>query len=437
MNNKINLLFDATILISNFKKDNHRSGVFFTAFNILKEFDKTQKFNITLYFHCYHKKYLSLIKKDKLYSKFKYIFYYDYSVYEQYLNNISVHSKYIKSKDIFIFKKTIRFLRILLNYYRISKYKYYKNRYFINLLNSLNIYFTSDCFIPDKIKNNDKIKKYIFLHDITPIIYSDYFPGFFKTNNILNEYIELKNLKKNNYYFCNSNNTKKDYLKYYNTVIDENNIFVTYISSAQIFIPNYNKEKLLNVFNNYNVEYDTNKKYIFSLCTLEPRKNLLFTIKCFIKFIEKHKLQDIYFYLGGGHWEYFISKLEEQIENLNKYSSKVVKLGYIDDEDINILYSNSLFFTYLSQYEGFGMPVLEAMQAGTPVITSNNSSLPEVVGDSAITIDYNNEEQCIKVFEDLYFNENLRKEYIHKGLERAKLFSWEKTVKIMTDVMVK
>jgi glycosyltransferase involved in cell wall biosynthesis len=100
-----------------------------------------------------------------------------------------------------------------------------------------------------------------------------------------------------------------------------------------------------------------------------------------------------------------------------------------------MLYSNSLFFTFLSQYEGFGMPPLEAMQAGTPVITSNNSSLPEVVGDAAISLTYNDEDAVIKAFEDFYFNEDLRKAYIAKGLERAKMFSWEKCVQKMMKIM--
>jgi glycosyltransferase involved in cell wall biosynthesis len=73
------------------------------------------------------------------------------------------------------------------------------------------------------------------------------------------------------------------------------------------------------------------------------------------------------------------------------------------------------------------------MQAGTPVICSNNSSLPEVVGDAAITITYNDENACIKAFEDLYFSEEMRKIYINRGIERAKLFSWEKTFNLMND----
>jgi glycosyltransferase involved in cell wall biosynthesis len=77
--------------------------------------------------------------------------------------------------------------------------------------------------------------------------------------------------------------------------------------------------------------------------------------------------------------------------------------------------------------------VLEAMQAGTPVIASNNSSLPEVTGNAALSIDYNDEEACVKAMETLYFNEDIRKEYIKKGIERAKLFSWDNIVSIMTN----
>jgi glycosyltransferase involved in cell wall biosynthesis len=108
----------------------------------------------------------------------------------------------------------------------------------------------------------------------------------------------------------------------------------------------------------------------------------------------------------------------------------------VDDADVNVLYSNSLFFAYISKYEGFGMPPLEAMQAGTPVITSNNSSLPEVVGDAAIMIDCESEEQCVKAFETLYYNENLREDYIKKGIERAKLFTWKKTVGKMSEAII-
>jgi glycosyltransferase involved in cell wall biosynthesis len=145
----------------------------------------------------------------------------------------------------------------------------------------------------------------------------------------------------------------------------------------------------------------------------------------------------LYFFLGGAAWDSYKGIYTKEINNISdEYKDKIMHLGYVDDGDVNVLYSNSLFFTFISKYEGFGMPPLEAMQAGTPVITSNNSSLPEVVGDAAIMIDCESEEQCIKAFETFYYNEDLRKAYVKKGIERAKLFTWKKTVDTMSEAII-
>jgi glycosyltransferase involved in cell wall biosynthesis len=129
--------------------------------------------------------------------------------------------------------------------------------------------------------------------------------------------------------------------------------------------------------------------------------------------------------------------LQKRLGNLyDKYSKYIKPLGYVDENDVNILYSNSLFFTFLSLYEGFGMPPLEAMQAGTPVICANNSSLPEVVGDAAILVNAEDENEIIEAYKTLYFDEEKRNEYIKKGLERAKLFSWDKSYKVVSDKII-
>ena len=95
------------------------------------------------------------------------------------------------------------------------------------------------------------------------------------------------------------------------------------------------------------------------------------------------------------------------------------------------LYSGAEWFVYTSQYEGFGLPPLEAMKCGCPVITSNNSSLPEVVGDAGIMIDWDSDEQHIAAYEKYYMDKKYRDEMAKKGLEHAKIFSWEKTVDII------
>ena len=378
----IKLLFDIEKVLPINIKNSNRSGVFWVSYNLLEKFRQDKRFEITLFSKYGNNRILNIISESNYLKQFDYKY-----KYWSFLKNDLLYKTSVKSKN-------------------------FDENYYDAYLNT---------FIEDTIDFN--IKQFYILHDTTPIIYKDFFNNDFynKHNKVLN---------KNVYGFCVSNNTRNDFLKYFSDNLDENKLFIMPIASSQNFHYERNENKLKKILEKYNVN---NKKYIFSLCTLEPRKNLIFTIKCFIKFIQKHNINDLYFYLGGGQWKEFFNELQKEVFNLGDYKDKILKLGYVDDEDLNILYNHSLFFTYISKYEGFGMPPLEAMMCGTPVITSNTSSIPEVVGDSAIKIDPENEEECIKAMEDFYFNEKLREEYSKKGLERAKLFSWDKTYKILSD----
>ena len=157
------------------------------------------------------------------------------------------------------------------------------------------------------------------------------------------------------------------------------------------------------------------------------RKNLKFAIENFFTFIKKHDIDDLKLVLGGSVWK----KYEKELSNIiNKYdSSKIILTGYINDEDLKKYYSNALCFIYPSLYEGFGLPVLEAMQCGCPVITSNRTSLPEVIDNAGIQINPESNKELINAYERMYFDKDFRKKCINKGLERAKLFSWEKCAK--------
>ena len=148
---------------------------------------------------------------------------------------------------------------------------------------------------------------------------------------------------------------------------------------------------------------------------------------------KKNGVNDLILILGGGSLAGFVEKLGKKGVFFD--SDFTQHIGYVDDEDLPILYSNAEWFVYTSQYEGFGLPPLEAMQCGCPVITSNNSSLPEVVGDAGIMIDWNSDEQHIEAFEKYYFDEKMRKENGRKGLERAKIFSWKKTADTIVQSM--
>jgi glycosyltransferase involved in cell wall biosynthesis len=434
---KIKLLYDVNLLI-NTPKNCIRTGIFFVAYNVLKHLSENPNFDVILYIsdnHVWH------IQKDFFLSRFKSIkIILNPPQSHQSKKNIKIHKINMAQTSNF-FKKIVFILKIIKNYLRfyiiqiIIQIIKLRERKYENIFKSINIFLSPLLAPDDKVAGYKNIIHFSILYDVVPILYPEIYPGFKEGKHWYNKTID--SLNKKSYYFCISKSTRCDFLKLFPDRLDENKMITMPLATAQFFFPEYDTKKIAVTFLKYGINYNANSKYLFSFCSLDPRKNLYFTINCFINFIKKHKISDLYFYLGGVETIPFFDKLEGAVSDFNKYRDKIVFLGYVDDGDVNILYSNALFFTYISQYEGFGMPPLEAMQAGVPVITSNNSSLPEVVGDAAITIDYDSEDQCIKAFEDLYFSEDLRKSYIQKGFERARLFSWEKTAKIISDTILK
>jgi glycosyltransferase involved in cell wall biosynthesis len=427
---KPKLLFDAKPLLDCYVNNDFRSGIFFVTYNVLNLLYKQENFEISLVYFNKHYKQLSNFKRDAFLERFNFIdFGYSNSItylkvlIDSYRNDFKQTKGIAKKINILftIVRKSIKRIRF--------KFLNIKRSIVLNKqLKDFSLFFEPDLLVPYEINKQKHIKCFHILYDTIPIVLN--YGEFFK-------YLKhIKMLNKKNNYFCISQSCKDDYLKYCGDKLDANKMFVTYIGTSQNYIPNYNKQELELVLKKYKIEHRPDDNYLFSLCNLEPRKNLPFTIACFLKFIKKHNIQNLYFYLGGVAWKSFESTMTKTLEEIGEFKDKIKLLGYIDDRDVNILYSNSLFFAFLSQYEGFGMPPLESMQAGTPVVVSNNSSLPEVVGDAAILVTYNDEESIIKAFEDFYFNEDLRKEYIAKGLERVKMFSWEKTVSKMTEVIM-
>lgn len=124
----------------------------------------------------------------------------------------------------------------------------------------------------------------------------------------------------------------------------------------------------------------------------------------------------------------YMNRLEEIVKELNMQKD-VIFAGYVSDEDLIKLYNTASLFIRQVQYEGFGLPPLEAMACGCPVIASNVASLPEVVGDAGILVDPRDTDGWVKAMYEVLMDEGLRQEMIKKGLKRTKMFSWEKTAK--------
>ena len=411
---KLKLIYDASIVVNTTNANWARSGVYFSALNLLKEFAKRDDIELVLYCKTDDKNKAKKFLKDLLKKDFTCIF------------------EFVPSKLIIALKRAIEKLPPLISkpFYKANDLrKKLKNKNPQKKPNTQNPNEYNACYLsaaydlPARFKHDESIIKYAIAYDVMPLIFPQYYKdsvdGWLQTFKIFNNYFSI------------SRHTKKDYLKHLEH-LKEQNITTALLACDESFKPASNEQINL-AKQKYKIP--ENKKYIFSLCTLEPRKNLIRTLKTFIEFIKKNNIDDLVFVLGGGHWEIFIKELEKSIDDLGAYKDKILKIGYVDDKDLAPLYSGALFFVYTSQYEGFGLPPLEAMSCGSAVITSDNSSLPEVVGDAGIMIAYDSDEAHIRAYEKYYFDENFRKENAKKGLERSGLFSWQKCADIMVNKM--
>jgi len=170
--------------------------------------------------------------------------------------------------------------------------------------------------------------------------------------------------------------------------------------------------------------------YVLSLGSLEPRKNLHRLLKAWGNI--HHRLSnDVWLVLAGARGKSLV------FQNIcfDKLPPRVYLTGYVPDEYLPALYSGALAFVYVSLYEGFGLPPLEAMACGTPVVTSNITSLPEVVGDAAILVDPYDVEDIACGIHKLIRDDTLREQLRHKGLEWVKQFNWDRTAMLTWEVL--
>ena len=416
----LNVIFDASVVTNIFYKDWARSGIFFAAKNILDEILKREDVKVTLYFSPENFADGARLIKE----------YYPGVATLQEMSRLSfLQTLYCKLRfyySIFYdhrhFRKIFALLMEFIN-------SVFRRLVLIDeaSVNRNDVFFSPVFVIPDFIRRTPEINTFVFLYDFIQLRFPQYYPEGVP---LVKRIIESSNSKDR--FFFDSLSAKNDGKYFFSTITDENSV-VVHLAANKNFKRILDNQILDRVKKKYKIP--SKKKYLFSLCTVEPRKNLIRSVRCFLEFISKHNINDLVWVMGGGHWDYFINELKKN--NVRWNPNFIIQAGYIDDEDLPVLYSNAEWFVYTSQYEGFGLPPLEAMQCGCPVITSNNSSLPEVVGNAGMMIDWDSDDQHIEAYEKYYFDENLRKEFSRKGLERTKLFSWEKTVDEIVETMKK
>lgn len=256
-----------------------------------------------------------------------------------------------------------------------------------------------------------RIARITMIHDLTPIILSDYH----RFHSQMLQKLFLKHiLQKANLVFVNSANTEKDVLKVY--PFTKGKTVKILLGKDNVLQPSHDKKAI----QKYNLE---ERNYFLFVGTLEPRKNLITLLRAFALFKEQVSEQIKLVIVGQKGW-----KSKAFFQELDKHPNKsdIILTGYVSKTELMSLYAHSLSFIYPSIYEGFGLPILEAMSCGTPVITANNSSLPEVGGDAAIYFETKKAEDLNSKMIEITQNETLREEMISKGYTQAEKFSWEK-----------
>lgn len=288
------------------------------------------------------------------------------------------------------------------------QFKLRKNNFDLDIIHSPE---NASLFV--KLQNQ---KKVITVHDIIAYLYSEF--GF---TGIRYKYLLNKSLNTADKIITDSYNTKKDLINYFG--VPEQKINVIYLAADEKFkvLGSQEIDPIL-------TKYRILSPYIFYVGGFMKHKNVPLLLKAFHK-LKKEGIPHKLIFTGKNsnkHIQNVIQKL-----NLQKH---VIFLGYVESEDLPALYNGADLFVYPSLYEGFGLPPLEAMACGCPVVISNTSSLPEVVGDAGVFFDPYNVDDLVRSIYEVLTDSAQKEKLVRKGLDRAKQFSWEKCARETIEV---
>lgn len=233
-----------------------------------------------------------------------------------------------------------------------------------------------------------------------------------------------RSVRRADHILADSQATKDDLIDLYNTPAEKITVLLSGVDAR--FKPTINAT----VRQKYNIP---DRPYIFSVGTVQPRKNYTRLIHALAAL--RSRGMDLGLVIAGGAgWlqdPIYASISETQMEDYVRF------IGFADDADLPALYSAARVTAVPSLYEGFGIPVLKSMACGTPVLTSNVSSLPEVAGDAALTVTPTDLEAIIDALQRLTSEESLRADLIAKGLARTRAFTWDRSAQQLHDIYLR
>jgi glycosyltransferase involved in cell wall biosynthesis len=274
-----------------------------------------------------------------------------------------------------------------------------------------------------------KYKTVVTVHDLTPLVFPEHFPAGLKGN--LKWQLQKLNLKKVNAIISDSVASKNDIIKI--AGIPEEKVSVAYLAAGKEF---HTLEKTA-IDHNLKKKYKLPEKFVLYVGDITWNKNVPRLVKAM-------KQVDLPLVMVGkslvnndfdktNPWNNDLVEVQSLVEN----DKNITMLGFVPTEDLVALYNLATVFVFPSLYEGFGLPIIEAMQSGCPVVTTTNGSLKEIVGDAAQIVNGYEVDEIMKGITKVFTSDALQKELSAKGLQQAKKFSWKKTAEATVEVYQK
>lgn len=233
--------------------------------------------------------------------------------------------------------------------------------------------------------------------------------------------------KRSNYILTVSEASKIDIIKYLH--VNTNKITVTPNAADRIVFKKYNNEETHRTLHKYRLE---EKGYLLFVGTIDyPGKNVMTALKAYLELKKEHNIQEKMVIVGKNGYN---SDVIYNFVNASEFKKDIIFTGYLPEEDLPLVYAGAKIMVYLSYYEGFGLPVLEAMSCGTPVVCSNTSCFPEVIGDIDVGVNPESisevKDKLYKLLTDTPYNNSIS----DQCYKRACCFSWKLSAQLYHDV---
>ena len=286
-----------------------------------------------------------------------------------------------------------------------------------NRLYDAQIFHTPFLHIPPALRTIPHLQRCVTVQDLNPIMHPESFPS------VVNRWSKkvMENIGYDDWVITYSRFVKDDLCDRYR--VNPDRVRVTPLAAdSSLFHTCDNQDLFSSVRQRYGIP---DGSYILSLGSLSPHKNIGHLVKCFANLLRQESIPDLSLVLAGTYG-WMLDSFKEALASMGDMRHRIIQTGFVSDEDQSALYAGATAFAFPSLCEGFGLPPLEAMQCGTPVICTNVTSLPEVVGTAGIMVDPLDEDALCQAILDVYRNSNLRRQLIVRGLERARQFSWER-----------